>query len=82
MKSSRTKDFRKLFVKLPQRIKETAKKNYELWKENPFHFQMVWLSRDRYQPYDSSCQANNLSYCLQANNISGFRYNMVSIVFD
>jgi hypothetical protein len=37
MKSSRTKDFRKLFVKLPQRIKETAKKNYELWKENPFH---------------------------------------------
>jgi hypothetical protein len=37
MNSSRTKDFRKLFVKLPQRIKETAKKNYELWKENPFH---------------------------------------------
>ncbi len=37
MKSSRTQDFRKLFVKLPQRVKETAKKNYELWKENPFH---------------------------------------------
>lgn len=37
MKSSRTKNFRKLFEKLPQRIKETAKKNYELWKENPFH---------------------------------------------
>ncbi len=37
MKSSRTRDFRKLFVKLPQHIKETAKKNYELWKENPFY---------------------------------------------
>ncbi len=37
MKSSRTKDFRKLFVRLPEHIKETAKKNYELWKDNPFH---------------------------------------------
>jgi hypothetical protein len=37
MRSSRTKNFQKLFVKLPQRIKETAKKNYELWRKNPFH---------------------------------------------
>jgi hypothetical protein len=37
MKSSRTRDFGKLLGKLPQRIKETAKKNYNLWKENPFH---------------------------------------------
>jgi mRNA-degrading endonuclease RelE of RelBE toxin-antitoxin system len=37
MKSSRTKDFRKLFESLPQHIKETAKKNYEIWRENPFH---------------------------------------------
>lgn len=37
MKSSRTRDFRKLFGKLPQHIKETAQKNYELWKENPFY---------------------------------------------
>jgi mRNA-degrading endonuclease RelE of RelBE toxin-antitoxin system len=37
MMSSRTRDFRKLLAKLPQRIKENAKKNYELWKENPFH---------------------------------------------
>ncbi len=37
MKSSRTKDFQKLFVKLPQHIKETATKNYELWKDNPSH---------------------------------------------
>lgn len=37
MRSSRTKSFKKLFLALPQRIKETAKKNYELWQENPFH---------------------------------------------
>ena len=37
MKSSRTKGFRKLFEVLPQRVKETAKKNYKIWKENPFH---------------------------------------------
>ena len=37
MKSSRTKDFRRKFLKLPQRIKDTAKKNYELWRQNPFH---------------------------------------------
>ncbi len=37
MKSSRTRDFRKLFLKLPQRVKETAKKNYQLWKNNPSH---------------------------------------------
>lgn len=37
MRSSRTRDFRQKFAKLPPRIKETAKKNYEIWKQNPFH---------------------------------------------
>lgn len=37
MKSSRTRDFRQQFAKLPLRIKETAKKNYKLGKQNPFH---------------------------------------------
>jgi len=37
MKSSRTQDFRKLFSKLPNRVQETAKKNYQLWRENPSH---------------------------------------------
>ena len=37
MQSSRTQGFKKLFIALPQRVKETAKKNYELWQENPFH---------------------------------------------
>lgn len=37
MQSSRTQGFKKLFIALPQRVKETAKKNYELWKKNSFH---------------------------------------------
>lgn len=37
MKSSRTKGFREVFARLPQRIKETAKKNYEIWKATLFH---------------------------------------------
>jgi len=37
MKSSRTQSFRRQFLKLPAPIKQTAKKNYELWKQNPFH---------------------------------------------
>ncbi|NJL99722.1 MAG: hypothetical protein HC924_13425 [Synechococcaceae cyanobacterium SM2_3_2] len=37
MKSTRTKKFRELLLSLPQRVQETAKKNYEIWKENPFH---------------------------------------------
>ena len=37
MRSSRTRAFWQKFVELPLRIKETAKKNYELWKQNPFH---------------------------------------------
>ena len=37
MRSSRTRDFQKLFIKLPQHVKEAAKKNYELWKDNSFH---------------------------------------------
>lgn len=37
MKSSRTRDFRKLFLKLPQRVRETARKNYKLWKNNSSH---------------------------------------------
>jgi hypothetical protein len=37
MKSSRTRGFRGLFAKLPQPIRDKAKKNYEMWRENPFH---------------------------------------------
>lgn len=37
MKSSRTKNFRQQFLQLPPKIQQTAKKNYQIWKQNPFH---------------------------------------------
>ncbi len=37
MRSSRTQKFRQQFLKLPPKIKEVAKKNYQLWQENSFH---------------------------------------------
>jgi hypothetical protein len=37
MKSVRKRDFKKLFSQLLNHVKETAKKSYALWKENPSH---------------------------------------------
>lgn len=37
MKSELTQEFLKQFWKLPERIKQTARKNYRLWKHDPYH---------------------------------------------
>jgi hypothetical protein len=37
MKSELTDEFIQCFSALPERVKETARKNYKLWKQNPFH---------------------------------------------
>jgi hypothetical protein len=37
MKSELTDDFVKCFAKLPEKVKQTARKNYKLWKQNPTH---------------------------------------------
>ena len=37
MKSYLTEDFVAAFRDLPNDIKERARKNYRLWKENPYH---------------------------------------------
>ena len=37
MKSVTTLRFRKAYNQLPERIKEQAKRNYSLWKEDPAH---------------------------------------------
>ncbi len=37
MKSELTEDFIECFRKLPERVRRTARKNYKLWKENPYH---------------------------------------------
>lgn len=37
MKSELTDSFIKCFAKLPERVQQTARKNYQLWKQNPSH---------------------------------------------
>ena len=37
MKSELTNDFVNCFGKLPEKVKQTARKNYKLWKQNPNH---------------------------------------------
>lgn len=37
MKSRRTHEFVTRFAKLPNPIKQLARKNYRLWKQNPLH---------------------------------------------
>ncbi|MFW6358957.1 MAG: type II toxin-antitoxin system RelE family toxin [Chroococcales cyanobacterium] len=37
MKSELTDSFLKQFAELPERVKQTARKNYKLWKQNPTH---------------------------------------------
>jgi hypothetical protein len=37
VKSELTEDFIECFRKLPERVRRTARKNYKLWKENPYH---------------------------------------------
>ena len=37
MKSELTQEFIKCFSELPERVQKTARKNYKLWKQNPFH---------------------------------------------
>ena len=37
MKSELTDSFIKCFAKLPERVRQTARKNYKFWKQNPAH---------------------------------------------
>lgn len=37
MKSELTEGFISSFSNLPDRIKKTARNNYKLWKDNPYH---------------------------------------------
>lgn len=37
MKSQLSDDFLARFARLPSEVKEAARKNYRLWKENPAH---------------------------------------------
>jgi hypothetical protein len=37
VKSELTEDFIERYRKLPETVRKTARKNYNLWKENPYH---------------------------------------------
>lgn len=37
MKSELTQEFITLFKKLPTRIQQSTRKNFKLWKKNPYH---------------------------------------------
>jgi hypothetical protein len=37
MKSEVTIEFIQYFAELPERVKKTARKNYQLWKQDPSH---------------------------------------------
>ena len=53
MKSELTEDFIERYRKLPERVRKTARKNYKLWKENPYHrsleFKPVRATRGIYE---------------------------------
>ena len=50
MKSELSDEFVKHFVKLPERIQKTARKNYKLWKNNPTHPSLEFKKLNTQQP--------------------------------
>ena len=50
MKSELTNDFLQRFAQLPERVKQTARKNYQLWKENPTHPSLEFKKLNTQQP--------------------------------
>ncbi len=50
MKSSTTRDFRKLLNQLPNSVREQANKAYALWKTDPFHGSLQFKRVSQRQP--------------------------------
>ena len=50
MKSHLTRDFRICFDHLPERIQRLARKNYNLWKQNPRHTSLAFKRVGRKYP--------------------------------
>jgi plasmid maintenance system killer protein len=52
LNSKTTERFRKAFDNLPENIKKSAKKNYSLWRNDPFHnslkFKRISQTKDIY----------------------------------
>jgi hypothetical protein len=50
MKSELTIEFIQYFAELPERVKKTARKNYQLWKQNPSHPSLEFKKLNTKQP--------------------------------
>ncbi len=50
MKSELTEEFLKCFAQLPDRVKQTARKNYQLWKQNPTHPSLEFKKLNTQEP--------------------------------
>jgi len=50
MNSELTNDFVQRFAQLPERVKQTARKNYKLWKENPTHPSLEFKKLNTQEP--------------------------------
>ncbi|AFZ29085.1 hypothetical protein Glo7428_0484 [Gloeocapsa sp. PCC 7428] len=50
MKSELTIEFIEYFAELPERVKKTARKNYQLWKQNPSHPSLEFKKLNTKQP--------------------------------
>ena len=50
MKSELTREFINRFAELPERVKKTTRKNYKLWKQNPWHPSLEFKKLKTNQP--------------------------------
>ncbi|QDZ40586.1 hypothetical protein FRE64_11850 [Euhalothece natronophila Z-M001] len=50
MKSELTNDFVQRFAQLPDGVKQTARKNYKLWKDNPTHPSLEFKKLNTQEP--------------------------------
>jgi hypothetical protein len=53
VKSSATREFRKLLEHLPQKIKDQAARAYSLWQSDPFHPSLQFKRVSQRQPIES-----------------------------
>ena len=54
MKSRRTKDFKKLFARLPKRVQKDAEEAYALFSKDPYHRSLQFKRIDDQDPIYSA----------------------------
>jgi hypothetical protein len=71
MKSELTPEFLERFRNLPEWVKQTARKNYRLWKQNPCH-PSVEFNVSRLKRYDLFARGSMLLAICYAQNVTRF----------